>query len=92
MTYEEAIRRIKEHIRIHAKKEPCTAVYITEALQMACEALEKQIPKKVVSQPYFYGQELHCPSCDFLIGWEYEIDKDYCRKCGQKLMWQSDTE
>ncbi|MBQ8796146.1 MAG: hypothetical protein IJZ54_06955 [Clostridia bacterium] len=62
------------------------------AISTAISALEKQIPKEVISQPYFYGQELHCPFCNFLIGWEYEIDKDYCRKCGQKLLWESDTE
>lgn len=49
------------------------------------EAVEKQIPKKVILKPYRYGNEIHCPSCNHLIGWEYELGKDYCRKCGQKL-------
>lgn len=90
MTANEAIKRIREHTSVHLRKEP-HAVHITEALQLACTALEKQIPKKVIPQPYFYGQELHCPSCDYLIGWEYERDKGYCRKCGQALDW-SDAE
>jgi hypothetical protein len=39
MTASEAIRRIKEHTKIHLNKEP-QAVHITEALLMACDALE----------------------------------------------------
>lgn len=42
MTYEEAIRRIEEHKNIHFKAEPAAA-YITEALDVAIEALRKQI-------------------------------------------------
>ena len=47
MTTREAIRRIKEHNERHSKEE-IFAVHITEALNMAIEALEKQIPKKPV--------------------------------------------
>ena len=39
MSIEEAIQRINEHITVHQLKEP-HAVYITEALQMAIDALE----------------------------------------------------
>ena len=39
MIASESILRIKEHARLHLKKEPC-AVHISEALQMACDALE----------------------------------------------------
>lgn len=39
MTTGEAVKRIKEHQRIHLKKEPC-AVKVQEALQMACDVLE----------------------------------------------------
>ena len=41
MTPQEAIQQIKTHNEIHSRKEPF-AVHITEALQMAFEALEKQ--------------------------------------------------
>lgn len=41
MTREEAIARIKEHMIIHKNKEP-RAIYITEALDMAIQALEKE--------------------------------------------------
>lgn len=46
MTEQEAIRRIKNHNEIHSRKEPFHAIQIAEALEMAVEALEKQIPKK----------------------------------------------
>lgn len=45
MNYEEAIKRIKIHNEHHSRKEPFS-IYITEALNMAINALEKQIPKK----------------------------------------------
>lgn len=41
MTYKEAIRRIKDHKRIHFQNEE-RAIKITEALDMAIDALEKQ--------------------------------------------------
>lgn len=43
MTPQEAIRRIKEHTEIHFKKEKGICPLITEALNMAINALEKQI-------------------------------------------------
>lgn len=44
MTNQEAIERIEHHIIIHGAKEP-HAVYITEALNMAIEALKAQGPR-----------------------------------------------
>lgn len=44
MTNQEAIERIERHIIIHGAKEP-HAVYITEALNMAIEALKAQEPR-----------------------------------------------
>lgn len=41
MTREEAIARIKEHMNIHKMNEP-RAIYISEALDMAIEALEQE--------------------------------------------------
>lgn len=41
MTNKEAINRIKEHNRIHFQKEFPHAIYITEALNMAIDALSK---------------------------------------------------
>ena len=46
-----------------------------EDLEMAIEALEKQIPK----QPKYQGEHEKCPTCgSFYI-------EDYCAMCGQKI-------
>lgn len=55
------------------------------------EAVEKQIPKKVMLSKEYPLYEL-CPSCgknlfSFANGWEYT----YCHYCGQRLDW-SDME
>lgn len=80
MTYQEAIERIKIHNEFHCRQERF-AIYITEALNMAIEALEKQIPKK----PRKTRSEIVCPTCNTLVG-----SSPYCRYCGQAIDW-SDT-
>ena len=82
MTPQEAIRRIKNHNEVHSRKEKHFAIHITEALNLAVEALKKQIPKKPKNREgttYFY-----CPCCDSNNIYEY------CGDCGQALDW-SDT-
>lgn len=82
MTNEEAIHRITDHNRVHHLSEP-RGVYITEALQMAIEALERQIPKK----PNIYNKfERYC-ECGAIV----KTYQNYCYDCGQALDW-SDTE
>lgn len=56
MTAQEAIERIREHNTIHKYKEH-HAIYITEAFEMAIDALEKQIPKKPV-MGYAFGEKI----------------------------------
>ncbi len=41
MNYKEAAQRIKQHNAVHSKKEFPNAFYITEALNIAVEVLEK---------------------------------------------------
>ena len=90
MTYQEAIKRIKIHNEHHSQQERF-AIYITEALNMAIEALEKQIPKKPVTEKdkVIFGIVCgRCPECDNAV---YSTTNLYCHKCGQALDW-SDTE
>lgn len=89
MTPQEAKRRIKEHNEIHSKNERF-AIYITEALNMAVEALEKQIPKKLTLKHRCYAGSVKrgvCPNCLMTEN----NNANYCRACGQALDW-SDTE
>ena len=100
MEIKEAIMRIKNHNEIHSRKEKHFAVHITEALNMAIEALEKQITEKpIVEEVKDYEGNIvddmfRCPKCNRVVCFynENDIEKEYpyCH-CGQKLDW-SDSE
>ena len=58
-------------------------------------ALEKQIPKKVVSEGNDESDWVHCPCCDEILGvnegvfnafWDNNWKPIYCHKCGQSLI------
>lgn len=87
MTPQEAIRRIKAHNEIHSRKEQHFAIYITEALNMACTALEMQIPKKPIVHGFGEGREINtisytCPNCD-----KHMSKEEHHCECGQALEW-----
>lgn len=83
MTEQEAIKHIKRHCEIHARKER-NAVDITEALLIAVKALSKQIPKeplvysndKEVPKTHRLGRLLQhlCPNCYHRVLVRYETD------------------
>lgn len=58
-----------------------------EALRMAIEALEKQIPKKVRRKHHpKYGRATFCPNCS-------RMDVEcwfYCPDCGQAIDWSEE--
>ena len=99
MTISEAIKRIKDHNEIHSRNEKHFAIHITEALNMAIEALEKRIPKA----PDYFGDGYDengiliydraiCPNCG---NDEFEADINnwgckFCPDCGQALEWDSE--
>lgn len=68
---------------------------LSEALQMAIQALEKQIPKKPQNKKYsFYPHSTllkskygECPNCKSI-----QVDDEYCANCGQKLDWSDENE
>ena len=81
MTIEEAIKHLKLCVR--------SRMFIpnNEILDMAIEALEKQIPKKPIRIDD-WGEYYKCPICD-----EYAVDHlgckyKFCRECGQRLDWK----
>lgn len=89
MNAQEALTRIKEHRDIHFHNE-LNAIYITEALDMAIEALEKQIPKKPIKakEHIMYSMCYICPNCQ--KNFSGTGIASYCYHCGQALDW-SDT-
>ena len=86
MTPQEAITRIKNHNEIHSKAEKF-AIHITEALNMAIEALEKQRPKKVKMFKNHKGFGA-CSVC----GCAVQKNESYCLRCGQALNWSAESE
>ena len=85
MTTKEAIKRIQNHNEIHSKNEDF-AVYITEALNMAIAALDKQIPKSVFTS----YREAYCPSCRIKIDFGWFNKFKHCSRCGQALDWRDE--
>lgn len=83
MIPKEAIRRIKQYNVVHSRKEKHFAVHITEALNMAVDALEKKIPKKPYSDNDngIYEKEC-CPNCHRSL-----FPNDHHCRCGQSLDW-----
>ena len=86
ITNEEAIKAIK------CNYPPENYTILREALDMAMEALEKQIPEipDYEGDGYADGFLVYdtwiCPSC----GRYYEVDYDdykYCPECGQRIDW-----
>lgn len=72
-----------------------TAGQHKEVLQMAINALEKQIPKKVKIEQWIYtkcdcGYEFSKHHEDGYYSIPYEKKTKYCPNCGQKLDWSDE--
>ena len=85
MTYEEAIKQLNSIAIYHFDK------YTADAINMAIDALEKQIPKK----PIHMHKNYYCPICkeDGWMMWDDAIPNDmdkYCGICGQAIDWRDD--
>lgn len=78
MTREEAIRRLKLY------KEKVLPITLEEAVDMANEALEKQIPKK--PKENIIG--VYCPECRYFLSGTGH----YCEHCGQAIDWTEEGE
>ena len=63
-----------------------------EALDVAIQALEKQIQKKPMISYEERVKEnwCSCGVCAFGFGWKRTIHYKYCPDCGQKMNWESD--
>lgn len=90
----DALAEIEYYGGFHGRKACIDA--INDASLVACEAMEKQIPKKPVykDEPCVYPDRtemikcLHCPDCGELLNYRYTTKKlPFCAKCGQRLDW-----
>ena len=79
MTYEEAIKHFKSLQKRYAKEHNGR---MCEKVNLALEALEKQVPKK----PYWEYGGCHCKSC----GLDVLSDEYFCPLCGQAIDWSDD--
>lgn len=88
----EAIKRIEDHISVHHIGE-YPHIYLKEALDMALDALEKQIPQQpdLEGDGYWDGELVYdtgyCPRCHKDYEIEYHTPK-FCENCGQALDWK----
>lgn len=68
-----------------------------DAVDVAIQALEKQIPKKPIMKQYFEDLEekyLCCPTCGEILTDRIPADNKtfcfHCMNCGQKLDWSDE--
>ena len=64
-----------------------------KAIDMAIQALEKQIPKKPIkseNQVVRYVNTYYCPTCE--LGITGTNIAKWCYHCGQKLDWSEESE
>lgn len=87
MTESEAIKILQRDLEIQVKNKALPDGI--EAIQIAIQALEKQLPKKPHKNfEKFSG--VWC-SCGKYFGKGYFVDKPiYCPNCGQKLDWSDE--
>lgn len=83
----EAIEDFKKLAELLQNKESAAV----EHCNIAIEALEKQLPKKVDAKENFrdfYGRLIYykgfCPNCGFVMD---SSKNNHCNACGQKLDW-----
>lgn len=107
MTYEEAKEYMEKKLRCNRNDFELCEQYrgckgcpnyvdlylFPEVMEMAIEAIEKQIPKSWIRNEYFDGEcTWQCPSCKeeyvLIEGGVLENGYSYCPSCGQKLDWE----
>lgn len=78
-------KKVREAIETIKSNYPTSGYYmLCEALDIAIEALEKQLPKKVAFKRNAYGGISVCPICG-----ASDYGK-YCRQCGQRINWEEE--
>lgn len=82
----EQLKSLKSHCEDFRDGEDSVWAKDIEALDMAIEALEKQIPKK----PRETRCALMCANCGHKITEKgcKKLNRNYCKKCGQRILWE----
>ena len=81
MTIEEAALQLEQIYGVVSEE-------IKRALDVADDALGKQLAKKVI---YTESEPPHCPNCGQMFMYAtYPKCSDYCPECGQKLDWSKE--
>lgn len=88
MTVDEAIKQFKERLGIPDYKTQIPEYY--EAMELAVEVLEKQVPKEPIT--YNGTNRADCPVCREAVRGIKNPFGSYCSGCGQKLDWKEVTE
>ena len=98
MTESEAIKILQRDLQIQLENKALPDGI--EAIQIAIQALEKQIPKKprktdsyrgVLKRVYAYA----CPTCHNVCLEKYmneRLNTTFCWNCGQKIDWSDDND
>ena len=85
MKPEEAVEKIKRVKGLYAYESDY------EALDMAIDALKKQIPMKPIGE---HNAHMRCPSCNHRIpsgqGSSNHRRDNWCNYCGQKIDWSNE--
>lgn len=104
MTIQEAIEQLNSLIRDRQSfidNDEHDSIYISdiEALNIAQEALEKQIPRKLSYEGDGYDDNggliydtAYCPNCQKEFEVYYDEHANFCPNCGQALNWSDEDE
>lgn len=90
---EKLIRNEADAIECLKSNKPTSGyVMLQESIDVAIQALEKQIPLKLL---YSYDDSVDenwcsCPICCSGLGWAHGKHYKYCMNCGQKLDWSDE--
>ena len=93
MTYEQT----KEQFLLAWSSNAYLNMCESDDMRNAIDALNKQIPKKILNYSDDESDYVYCPSCNECIGSNEVIYDDfyirgwtpmYCQECGQAMIWK----
>ena len=92
MTESEAIKEVRFNMSTIGLSDK-VAKRVVEARNIAIQAIEKQIPKKVQLRHIrkFDGfDDGECPTCGWTVSRDCDGADNFCPNCGQKLDWSDE--